>query len=113
MGALEHLPALFRELGLALVANGVGKVKGLVDLASALALARPNALGLLELLLDSGGLGEVLGVNGLGDVAPEGEGLVGRLLLLGREDLGGDLERRRVDDGILLLGRDLLLEGLC
>lgn len=113
MRALEHLPALFRELRLALVANGVGKVKGLVDLAGALALARLDALGLLELLLDGGGLGELLGVDGLGDVAPKGEGLVGRLLLLWREDLGGDLQRRRVDDGILLLGRDLLLEGVC
>lgn len=113
MGALEHLPALVREVGLALVADGVGKVKGLVDLAGAVALARLDALGLLELLLDGGGLGELLGVDGLCDVAPEGEGLVGRLLLLGWEDLGGDLQRRGVDDGILLLGRDLLLEGAC
>lgn len=112
MRTLENLLALVRQLGLALVADGVGKVDGLVRLAGALARAGLDALGLLELLLDGGGLGELLGMDGLGDAAPEGEGLVGGLLVVGGEDLGGDLEGGRVDDGILLFGGNSFLSSV-
>lgn len=108
--ALNDVLALFRQLWLAAVADSVGKVDGLVDLAGALALAGLDALGLLELLLDRGGLGELLGMDGLGDVAPEGQGLVGCLHAVGGNDLGGDLQRGSVDDGELLLSGDSLLQ---
>lgn len=111
--ALEHLPALVGEIGLATVAGDVLEEDGLEGGAVALALAGLFTLGLLEVELDGGGLGELLGVDGVGDAGPEGQGLVGGLLFVGREDLGRDVERVDVDNDMLVFGRDGFLQILC
>lgn len=101
---LQDLPSLVGELGLAAVAGDVGKKDGLEGGAFLLALAGQFALGLLELNLDIRGLGELLVVDSLGDVRPEIEGLVGGLLLIGRQDLGRDVEGSVIDDEVLIVG---------
>lgn len=97
--APEDLFALVRQLGLAAVARDLLEKDGLELGPRALAVAGLFALCLLEVLLDGGGLGELLGVDGVRDAAPELERLVGQLLLHGREGLGGDAEGADVDDG--------------
>jgi hypothetical protein len=77
---------------------------GLPGLALGLALTCLFALCLLQLQLDVGGLAELFGVDGVGDAGPELEGLVGQLLLLRGQNLGGDIERLDVDNKVLLLG---------
>jgi hypothetical protein len=74
-----------------------------------LALPGLFALCLLELELDVGGLGELLGVDGVGDTGPKVQRLVGRLFVVGGYDLGGDVEGTDIDDNVLILGRDRFL----
>src|SRR5690606_6939947 len=59
--------------------------------------------------LDVGGLGELLGVDGVGDARPEVQRLVGRLLVVGGYDLGGNVEGSDINDNVLVLGRDRFL----
>lgn len=87
----------------------MSKKDGLEGGAVLLALAGLLALGLLELELDVGGLGELLAVDGVGDTGPEMEGLVGGLLVVGGQDLGGDVQGAVVDDEVLVLGWDVAL----
>lgn len=112
LAALNDLFALLGKVRATAVADSMLKVHWGPGGAVGLALAGLDTLGLLELLLDRGGLGELLGVNGGGNVAPEGERLVGELLFGGRDNFGGDAERSDVDNGVLFLGRDSFLYRL-
>lgn len=98
LGSRENLAALVRQLGLTLVAGDLLEEDGLEDLARPLALAGLLALLFLELNLDRRRLGELLGVDGLGDARPELEGLVLELLLGWGENLGGNIQGAEVDD---------------
>lgn len=109
LGPLEDLAALFGEVGLAAVAGDVLEEDGLEGGLVGLALAGLFTLGLLELDLDLGGLAELFGKDGVGHAAPELERFVGELRFLGREDLGGNVERLDIDNGVLLLDRDSFL----
>lgn len=101
---LKHFPSLLRQRRLTGLIGRRDEEDGLPTFALALALAGLFSLSLFELLLERGGAGKLPGVDGLGDLAPEGKGLVGELLLGGREDLGGYAEGGDVDDGCLLIG---------
>lgn len=109
MCALEHLAALLGQLGLATVAGDLSEEDGAPGSAGALALAGLFALALLEDLLDGRRLGELLGMNGLGDLAPQLQRLVLELLrvwrkLLGRDGEGSDIDNRRLGlDGVCVL----------
>lgn len=76
-----------------------------------LALAGLFALSFFEFNLDLCGLAVLLGMDSICDTTPESQGLIGQLLLLGRNDLGRDIERRNVDNCVLLFNwyRFLLL----
>lgn len=105
LGSLEDLAALFGEVGLAAVAGDVLEEDGLEGGLVGLALAGLFTLGLLELDLDLGGLAELFGEDCVGHAAPEFERLVEELRFPGREDLGGNVERLDIDNGVLLFDR--------
>lgn len=74
-----------------------------------LTLAGLFTLGLLEIELDSGGLGVLLGVDGFGDTGPEAEGLVYGLLFVRGENFGGNVEGGDIDDDVLIFGGNAAL----
>lgn len=101
---LLHGPTLVREFWLAAVAGDLLEEDGLPGRAGALALASLFALPLLEFLFDRRGARKLLRVDGVGDAAPERKRFVLLLQVLGRDDLGGDVERGQLNDGEARLG---------
>jgi len=107
----QHLLPLLRQLRLPAVSRNLVEEDGLPRLAPGLARARLDALRLLELHLDGRGLGELPGVDGVRDAAPELERLVRELLFPRRQGFGRHEEGAYVDDGVLLRGRVGILMG--
>lgn len=106
----ENLPSLFGEVRLSAVAGNVLEEDGLKGCAVLLALSSLFSLGLFELELDVGGLGELFRVDGVGDSGPEVQGLVGGLLLVGWEEFRRHVEGGDVDDDMLVFDRDVALK---
>lgn len=79
-------------------AGGLLKKRGLPEGAAVFPLTRQSTLLLFELLLDASGLGELLAMNGLGDVGPEAKGFMGELLVGRRERFGRDREGPEVNE---------------
>ena len=103
--SLEHLAARFCQLWLAALVGDLSKKDGLPLLSLPLALASLLSLGLFQLLLDRRGARKLFRVDRVGNLTPELQGLVRKLLLKGRQYFGCNIQRRNIDNGDLLLGR--------
>lgn len=98
MGALQHVAALWGQVGLAERGNGVGEEAGMPGLAGGQAAAGLVALALLNLLLQLRGAAELAPLDGFRDAEPEAERFVGQLLRVWRDDFGMDREGAKVDE---------------
>lgn len=109
LSAAQDLLTLGGQIRLATITSDMLKEQRLEGRAILLSLTSFLTLCLFELEFDIGGLGELLGLDGVGDPRPEVQRLVGGLLLIGWKNLGGNIERCHVDDGVLVLGWNLVL----
>jgi hypothetical protein len=105
LGPLEDLAALVGEVRLAIITSDMLEKDRLPCFFVGLALTGLFTLSFFELDLDLCGLAILLGVNGICNTPPEGQGLIGQLLLLGRNDLRRDVKRRNVDNCVLFFNR--------
>ena len=108
----QNLPPLLRKLRPPLIHGASPEEDWPPHPPIALPLPRLLPLRLLEIHLYRRRLGVLLGEDRVRDAGPEREGLVGELLLAGREDLWRDRQGRDVDYRVLgFLGVGGLWQG--